>query len=103
MTSLGAMVLYIDPGTGSMLFTVLIGIIGFLLYIVKVFWIRIKFVITRGKAEQKNANKIPYLIFAEDKRYWQVFKPVCDEFEKRGIDVVYLDYDSRRSCLWSRL
>ena len=53
------------------------------------FWIRIKFVITRGKAEQKNANKIPYLIFAEDKRYWQVFKPVCDEFEKRGIDVVY--------------
>ena len=89
MTSLGAMVLYIDPGTGSMLFTVLIGIIGFLLYIVKVFWIRIKFVITRGKAEQKNANKIPYLIFAEDKRYWQVFKPVCDEFEKRGIDVVY--------------
>ena len=44
---------------------------------------------TRGKVEQNHREKIPILIFAEDKRYWQMFKPICDEFEKRGIDIVY--------------
>ncbi len=81
--------LYIDPGTGSMLFTVLIGIIGFLIYIAKVSIVKLKFFFTRGKIDKTESEKIPYLIFAEDKRYWQQFKPVCDEFEKRGIDVEY--------------
>ncbi|SCW66740.1 CDP-Glycerol:Poly(glycerophosphate) glycerophosphotransferase [Ruminococcaceae bacterium YRB3002] len=83
------MVLYIDPGTGSMLFTVLIGILGFLLYFVKVLWVKIKFVITRGKVDKTNKNKIPFLIFAEERRYWQVFAPVCRELDKRGVDIVY--------------
>ncbi len=81
--------LYIDPGTGSMLFTVLIGIFGFLIYIAKIAFVKIKFVLTRGKIDKTESDKIPYLIFAEDKRYWQMFGPVVDEFEKRGIDVVY--------------
>ena len=81
--------LYIDPGTGSMLFTVLIGIFGFLIYIAKIAFVKIKFVISRGKIDKTESDKIPYLIFAEDKRYWQMFGPVVDEFEKRGIDVVY--------------
>ena len=81
--------LYIDPGTGSMLFTVLIGIFGFLIYIAKIAFVKVKFVLTRGKIDKTESDKIPYLIFAEDKRYWQVFRPVVDEFEKRGIDVVY--------------
>ena len=83
------MLLYIDPGTGSMLFTILIGIVGFLVYLFKVFWIKLKFLFTSGKQNKMEGNKIPYLIFAEVKRYWEVFKPICDEFEKRGIDVVY--------------
>lgn len=81
--------LYIDPGTGSMLFTVLIGILGFLIYIARIAIVKLKFILTRGKVESTEKDKIQYLIFAEDKRYWQVFKPVCDEFEKRGIDVEY--------------
>ena len=83
------MILYIDPGTGSMLFTVLIGIFGFLIYIAKIAFVKIKFILSRGKIDKTESDKIPYLIFAEDKRYWQMFKPVVDEFEKRGIDVVY--------------
>ncbi len=81
--------LYIDPGTGSMLFTIMISIVGFLIYLFKVAWVKIKFIFTRGKQSKVDSNKIPYLIFAEAKRYWEVFKPFCDEFEKRGIDVVY--------------
>ncbi len=81
--------LYIDPGTGSMLFTIVISIVGFLIYVLKLSWVKIKFILSRGKQGKIDDAKIPYLIFAEVKRYWEVFKPLCDEFERRGIDVLY--------------
>ncbi|SCW54721.1 CDP-glycerol glycerophosphotransferase, TagB/SpsB family [Ruminococcaceae bacterium YRB3002] len=81
--------LYIDPGTGSMLFTVLISIVGFLVYFFRVMWVKVKYSIYKGKKTKLDQNKIPVLIFGEAKRYWQTFEPICDEFEKRGIDVVY--------------
>lgn len=83
------MMLYIDPGTGSMLFTVLIGIIGAAVYSVKMFWMKLKFVVSGGKVE-KNADKIPFVIYSDDKRYWTIFEPVCREFDKRGVDIVYM-------------
>ena len=86
---ISAVFAYIDPGTGSMLFTVLLGIIGFLIYFVRVLWVKIKYIFTRGKVDRSKQDKIPILIFAEEKRYWQVFKPLCEEFSRRGTDVVY--------------
>ena len=83
------MMLYIDPGTGSMLFTVLIGIIGAGIYSLKTLMMKIKFVISGGKVE-KNKDKIPFVIFSDDKRYWTTFEPVCKEFDERGVDVVYM-------------
>lgn len=83
------MLLYIDPGTGSMLFTVLIGIIGTAVYGLRVVLIKIKQSFGGGKAEQ-NQQKIPIAIFSDDKRYWNIFEPVCREFEERGKELVYL-------------
>ena len=31
----------------------------------------------------------PYLIFSDNRQYWTVFKPICDEFERRQIPLVY--------------
>ena len=81
--------LYIDPGTGSMLFTIIIGAVSAGFFVLQKFKLKLKFLISGGKAEAATANKIPYVIFSDSKRYWNVFKPVCDEFEKRGIDVEY--------------
>ena len=83
------MILYIDPGTGSMLFTVLLGIIGASIYSLRMLFIKIRFKITGGKAEVNN-KKIPFVIFSDDKRYWSIFEPICREMDKRGMDVVYL-------------
>lgn len=83
------MKLYIDPGTGSMLFTVLIGIIGAGIYSAKMLWMKIKFRISGGKVE-KDDKKIPLAIFSDDKRYWQIFEPICRELDKRGQEVVYM-------------
>ena len=82
--------LYIDPGTGSMLFTVIIGVIAALLFAVKGLIIKLKFIFSRGKNKVVIADKIPFVIYTDSKRYWNVFEPICDEFEKRGVDLVYM-------------
>ena len=81
---------YIDPGTGSMLFTILIGVLSAGIYALKNVIIKIRFYISGGKQEKANKNKIPFVIFTDDKRYWNVFKSVCDEFEKRGQALTYM-------------
>ena len=83
------MLLYIDPGTGSMLFTILIGVIGAGIYSLRMLFIKLKFKLSGGKSTI-NDNKIPLVIFSDDKRYWKIFEPICRELDKRGKDVVYL-------------
>lgn len=80
--------LYIDPGSGSMLLTILIGMIAALAFFVKKLWLRLKFALRGGKVAVQ-AEKLPYVIFSDSKRYWNVFEPVCDEFEHRGIACEY--------------
>ncbi len=83
------MLLYIDPGTGSMLFTVLIGVIGAAVYSLKMLWIKIRFSISGGKADTSQ-KKVPFVIFSDDKRYWNIFEPICREMNNRGKEVLYL-------------
>lgn len=82
--------LYIDPGTGSMLFAILIGIIGTLRYLLRNWIVQLRFLINGGKRIETNTDKIPFVIFSDDKRYWNIFEPVCTEFDKRGVDIVYM-------------
>lgn len=82
--------LYIDPGTGSMLFSLFIGVAAAATFGIRALFLKLKFIFSGGKAGQnENGNNIPYVIFSDHKRYWNVFKPICDEFEKREIDLVY--------------
>ena len=82
--------LYIDPGTGSMLFSLIIGLIAAGSFGLRALYLKFKFVFLGGNKESNiDSKKIPYLIFSDHKRYWNVFKPICDEFEKRGIGIAY--------------
>lgn len=81
--------LYIDPGTGSMLFTILLGVMGTSAFFIKKIIMKIKFRISGGKIKDTSDETIPYVIFSDNKQYWHVFKPICDEFERRGVDVSY--------------
>ena len=81
--------LYIDPGTGSMIFTILIGIAGAVFYSLRMLWIKFRFKISGGKV-QETGEKIPFVFFSDDKRYWTVFEPICREMDKRGKDVIYM-------------
>ena len=84
------MLMYIDPGTGSMLFAILIGIIGAISYLLKMWIVKLKFLLSGGKAEEASKDVIPIAFFSDDKRYWSVFEPVCKELDKRNVEVVYL-------------
>ncbi|MCI7533427.1 MAG: CDP-glycerol glycerophosphotransferase family protein [Treponema porcinum] len=82
--------LYIDPGTGSMLFSILIGAAATLFFLAKALFLKLKLFFSGkkgGVAVDSSYKK--YVIYCEGKQYWNVFKPVADEFEKRGIELTY--------------
>ena len=81
-------VLYIDPGTGSMLFSIVIGLVTMLYFVGKAAILKLKFVLSGGKAVA-NGDRYPFVIYSEGERYWNVFKPIVEEFEKREIPVVF--------------
>ncbi len=92
--------LYIDPGTGSMLFAVIIGIASTLFFLAQKFWIKLKFIFSSGRVkEDVNAKKKPLVIFGEDGRYWNIFHSVCDELENRGVECEYFTMDKNDPSL----
>lgn len=85
----GPIMAYIDPGTGSLLFALLIGIMGAVRYFFKSSWIKVKFLLSGGIEKNIESEKIPIVIFSDDKRYWNVFGPICDELDKRQMIAEY--------------
>lgn len=83
------MFLYIDPGTGSMLFSLFIGIAASAVFLFRSLIIKLKFVVSGGKTVARGETVAPYVIFSDSKRYWNVFEPICDEFERREIPTLF--------------
>lgn len=84
--------LYIDPGTGSMLFSILIGAAATLFFIGKAAILKIKLFFSRKNAHSAGAadsSYKSYVIYCEGRQYWNTFKPVCDEFESRKVILTY--------------
>ena len=80
--------LYIDPGTGAMLFSIVTGIVSVLWFGARKLFMGLKYR-TGGKVNT-NDNVIPLVIFSDNKRYWRNFEPVIREMDKRGIDMHYM-------------
>ncbi len=80
--------LYIDPGTGAMLFSLLTGLISVVWFNARKAYIKMKYM-SPGKVAVK-ADVISFVIFAESKRYWQTFEPIVRELDSRGFDMTYL-------------
>ena len=83
------MVLYIDPGTGSMLITILIGLLGTGIYFIRSLFIKLKYISKKGNIDDLDEG-YTLVIFSDDKRYWNVFRPICKELNNRNISAVYM-------------
>ncbi|MCR5290537.1 MAG: CDP-glycerol glycerophosphotransferase family protein [Treponema sp.] len=82
--------LYIDPGTGSMLFSILIGATATLFFLGKAAILKLKLFFSGKKGGvQQDASYKPYVIYSEGKQYWNVFKPVVTAFEERKVPLTY--------------
>ncbi|MCQ2597749.1 MAG: CDP-glycerol glycerophosphotransferase family protein [Treponema sp.] len=82
--------LYIDPGTGSMLFSIMVGAAATLFFLGKAAILKLK-IFFSGKKDGSvvDSSFQKYVIYSEDKRYWNLFKPILDEAEKRQIEIKY--------------
>ena len=80
--------LYIDPGTGSALFSIAIGIAAAAYFLTRTLFLKLSVLLFRKKRTLESQHK--YVIYAEDKRYYVFFKSILEEFEKRQIEVLYL-------------
>lgn len=88
-----SVLLYIDPGTGSLLISALIGFVLSLLYSVKGLFYKASnlFFGSRGNAVSDFSGKIVF--FSEGKAYWRVYKPVVLELINNKQNFVYLSAD----------
>lgn len=79
---------YIDPGTGSMLFSVVLGFVASLYYIIQTLFLKIKFA-CHGNIRNIACKNTPILIYSEGNQYWNVFKPIVEELESKQINAVF--------------
>ena len=89
---------YIDPGTGSLLFSALFGIIGTLFFLSKALLIKLKTFSFADKINKKeNISKAKIIIYGEDKRYYNGFKPIIEELINLEIPTIYYSssYDDK--------
>ena len=84
---------YLDPGTGSMLLSVIVGIVSSAYFFVRKLpsVIRGAFFKFSGNKEDLKNNSIVF--YAESKTYWSTFKPVLEALAKKKKKVTYLTSD----------
>lgn len=82
---------YLDPGTGSVLFTGLLGIMATVFFVVKglIYWISESFLKMINIDINKDSNH-DIVFYSEGARYWNVFLPIIKEMNRREIKCTYL-------------
>ncbi len=82
---------YLDPGTGSMLFSALIGIVATLLFVGKSFVFKLSHLssLISGK-KIKESHRESIVFYSEGGQYWNVFKPIIEELNSRSISCRYI-------------
>jgi len=95
---------YLDPGSGSMLFSAIIGIIATLFFVIKGFMFKISNIpaYIAGKKSGISKTKTAKIVFySEGPQYWNIFFPIIKELDSRNIKCTYLfskENDPGKNC-----
>ena len=82
---------YLDPGTGSLLFSAAVSLAVTLLFMLKSFFHRISGAFYRLAGSAAPAgNKEAIVFYSEGRAYWNTFKPVLEALEAAGESAAYL-------------
>lgn len=84
---------YLDPGTGSMLLSVIVGVVSSAYFFIRRLpsLIRSTFFKFSGNKDDLKNNSIVF--YAESKTYWSTFKPVLEVLAQKNQKVTYLTSD----------
>jgi hypothetical protein len=72
-----------------MLFSILIGAVATAYFLARALIIKAKVFFSGGRVKAAS-GMLSYVIYCEGLQYWNVFKPILDEFEKRELALAYL-------------
>ena len=92
---------YLDPGTGSMLLAVIVGIVSTLIFIIRSMWYK-TLIMLRGIFSKKNntdgaihvASFQSIVFYSEGGQYWNTFAPILQEFHTKGVNCTYISSDT---------
>jgi hypothetical protein len=84
---------YIDPGTGSLLISLLISFVLSIIFSVRNLFYKIILFFSGKKYKGSNDFENKLVFFNEGKNYWNVFKPVLDELITNKQKFIYLTSD----------
>jgi len=85
---------YIDPGTGSMLFSALSGVAAAAYFAVRGLWVRVKSLWgSRSVSGTSVGRGHRLVIHSEGRQYWGLFAPVLEELDRRGIRALFATAD----------
>jgi CDP-glycerol glycerophosphotransferase (TagB/SpsB family) len=82
---------YLDPGSGSLILYFIIGVFATIVYYFKKIFYKVRelFIKDSYKKKLKNLDEVDLLFYSEGGQYWNVFKPIIDELEKKKVRSVY--------------
>lgn len=93
---------YLDPGTGSMLLSVLIGLVSTGYFMARKLPSFARGVIFKATGKAKRFSRKHVVIYTEGANYWGTFRPLLEEFGRRDEPVEYLTSAEDDPCFHGR-
>jgi CDP-Glycerol:Poly(glycerophosphate) glycerophosphotransferase len=89
--------LYLDPGSGSMLIAGIVGILATILFFLKGLYYKARRLALGliGKTTEADQTKHELVFYSEGRQYWSTFRPLIDELVRRNERCLYLTSDER--------
>lgn len=84
---------YLDPGTGSMLVSALVGIVATLFFLLKGIYYKGTGVFYSLVGRTKHREREGIVFWSEGRSYWNSFRPVMEALSARGERCTYLSSD----------
>lgn len=86
---------YLDPGTGSMLLSVFVGLISGVYFVIRKLPSTLRSIFFRltGRTDALKHNTLTF--YAESAAYWTTFRPILVALEKLGVESSYLTSDEK--------
>jgi hypothetical protein len=96
LSTLPVFLLYLDPGTGSLLFSIVLGFAAAAFFVLKglLFRGRSRLLKAVGKVEDAAESEHTLVLYSEGRQYAGTFRPILKELARRDVGCLYLSSDA---------